>query len=90
MEIRNFSAGDIVKHFKYERLSETEKKQGMCQYEIICEGENTKTGEIFVVYKSLYDGKVFVRPVASFYSEVDKNKYYYIQQQYKFELMDER
>lgn len=40
-----------------------------------------------VLYKSLYDDSgIYVRPIADFLSEVDKEKYPDIKQKYKFEI----
>ncbi len=42
-----------------------------------------------VLYRSLYgDGKLYVRPYDMFASEVDREKYPDVKQQYRFELQD--
>lgn len=44
--------------------------------------------EPMVLYKSLYDGHMpYIRPLKMFLSEVDKEKYPKVQQQYRFELV---
>lgn len=60
---RNFEVGDIVQHFK----------GGL--YIIEAFGTNTETGENVVIYKSLTDGRTWVRPKEMFIGETDKDKY---------------
>lgn len=88
MDSRNFEYGDNVRHFKYELLSDYEKSLNMCTYVVLGEAEFTENGMICVIYKSLYNGKWYIRPKESFYSEVDKNKYPNINQKYRFEKID--
>ena len=67
----------VVKHFKNN------------QYLVlgVAKDANLDTNE-FVVYRSLYgDPKVFVRPVAEFLSDVDKEKYPDVQQKERFEYV---
>lgn len=82
--MRKFNPGDLVQHFKYERLSSYEKSLGMCEYEVICEANHTETGKPLVIYKSIHSGEIYARDKESFYSKVDKNKYPDIQQEYRF------
>lgn len=58
-------------------------------YQIIGKAKDAETGELVVVYQALY-GKfqLFVRPVSSFTSKVDKNKYPNNTQEERFELID--
>ena len=50
---------------------------------------NSKTGEKYVVYRSLYDkGELWVRPLDMFLSKVGQTKYSDIGQKYRFELQD--
>lgn len=60
---RHFEVGDIVQHFK----------GGL--YIIEAFGTNTETGEGVVIYKSLTDGRTWVRPKEMFIGETDKDKY---------------
>lgn len=77
-----FPIGSIVKHFK--RESSLDKT--LYVYEIIGYATNTETQENMVVYRALYgDFRMFVRPMSSFYSEVDKTKYPDVKQKYRFE-----
>lgn len=78
--------GDIVKHFKYETISEDEKKINKYLYYIKDIAEHTETGEILVIYKAMYSPfKTYARPFEMFYGKVDHNKYPDIKQKYRFE-----
>lgn len=82
MEDRQFTPGVIVKHFK---RSFIENPKNEYLYRIVAEATHSETGEQFVVYRSLETDKVYVRPAAMFYSEVDAAKYPYCPQRYRFE-----
>ena len=76
----------LVRHFKYEILTDEEKKQNKYVYQILAEATHTETKEQVVVYQAMYgDFKVYVRPKDMFYSEVDRQKYPNIRQKYRFE-----
>ena len=78
--------GSIVKHFKYETLSDIEKAQNKYIYRIEDFAINTSDESMMVVYRAMYgDFKLFVRPFNEFASEVDKKKYPNIKQRFRFE-----
>lgn len=60
---RDFKPGDTVQHFK----------GGF--YKIVTIGTNTETEEKMVVYQSLKDKRVWIRPYEMFVSKVDREKY---------------
>lgn len=57
---RDFQPGDTVQHFKGDF------------YKIVAIGTNTGTEEKMVVYQSLKDQKVWIRPYDMFISKVDR------------------
>lgn len=69
---RNFQPGDVVKYFK----------GGL--YTIVAIGTNTETEEDMVVYKSLKDREVWIRPYDMFASKVNKKTYPNTHQPYRF------
>lgn len=77
--------GDLVQHFKREKLSE-EKKEDTYLYRILCVATDTETGKKCVIYQAMYGNfGVYSRPMDMFLSEVDHNKYPDIKQEYRFE-----
>lgn len=70
-------AGDVIKHFKRENLSQEEQENTKKYLYIIYDiTKHTETGEKLVIYHSLYKlFKLYSRPIDMFMSKVDKEKY---------------
>ncbi len=86
MTITDLKQGTIVQHFKRELLSEEERSTSMYLYEILAVAIHTESEEKLVIYKALYgDMRIYARPLPMFLSEVDREKYPHIKQQYRFE-----
>ena len=65
----------IYQHFK-----------GDC-YIVVDTALNNENNEVYVIYRALYgNGELYVRPLADFTAEVDRNKYPNAPQLHKFEL----
>ena len=94
---RVFKKGDIIRHFKREKLTEEDlnKEPNMYLYEIIGTARHTESGEELMIYKPLYETECVkevdyaARPASMFSSEVDHEKYPKIKQEYRFEKMEE-
>lgn len=85
---RGLTPGAFVRHFKRETLSKEELKENplMYLYQIVGLAEHTESKEMLMVYRALYGKPTFcARPLSMFLSEVDKNKYPYIKQKYRFQ-----
>lgn len=83
---RDIQIGDIVKHFKREWVSADTSEY---LYKVLAFAHHTETGEKLVIYQGLYPPfKTCARPYAMFMSEVDREKYPDIKQQYRFEKME--
>lgn len=71
--------GQIFRHFKGK------------EYKILTLAHHSETDETLVVYQAQYEGhKVCARPLDMFMSEVDHEKYPEVEQQWRFELEDEK
>lgn len=95
---RKFNPGDIVQHFKREKMTEDQLREepNLYLYEIIGTARHTEDGEDLMIYKPLYPAECTkysdfaARPLKMFMSEVDHEKYPEIIQKYRFELKDNK
>ena len=92
MEETRIKRGNYVRHFKRETLTELELRSNPRKYlykVLSIDAINTVDESLCVVYGSMYDDKVYVRPYDEFMSEVDKVKYPDIKQKYRFETISD-
>ena len=82
---RDIRIGDIVRHFKYETLTDEERSRNLYKYKILGTGVDTQHWKNVVIYQALY-GKfiTYVRPFEEFMSIVDDEKYPDIKQVFRF------
>ena len=50
--------------------------------------DNDIDDQNYVLYKSLYDDKIYIRPTTMFFSDVDKDKYPDVEQKERFKLIE--
>ena len=75
--MRKLEVNRIYKHFKGD------------YYIVLGTGINSETLEEYVIYRALYgEGKVYLREVNNFLSEVDHEKYPNVKQKYRLELQE--
>ena len=83
---RDIRAGDIVRHFKREWVSQETSEY---LYKVLAFAQHTETGERLVIYQALYAPfKICARPYAMFMSLVDRDKYPDVKQTYRFEKQE--
>lgn len=86
MENQRLNKLDVVQNFKREFDSEGTKYL----YQILDVAYHSESMEKVVVYKALYAPyETWVRPYDMFMSEVDKDKYPEVKQEYRFEKVEE-
>ena len=75
--MRKLEVNRVYKHFKGD------------YYIVLGTGINSETLEEYVIYRALYgDGKVYLREINNFLSEVDHEKYPNVKQKYRLELQE--
>lgn len=75
--MRKLEVNRIYKHFKGD------------YYIVLGTGISSETLEEYVIYRALYgEGKVYLREINNFLSEVDHEKYPNVKQKYRLELQE--
>lgn len=75
--MRKLEVNRIYKHFKGD------------YYIVLGTGINSETLEEYVIYRALYgEGKIYLREINNFLSEVDHEKYPNVKQKYRLELQE--
>lgn len=75
--MREIKINGIYRHFKGDH------------YLVVDVANDSETKSKFVVYRQLYgEGKLWIRPLDMFLSEVDREKYPDVNQKYRFELLN--
>ena len=65
MNREDLKVGAVVRHFKYETLSEPEKVEKKYLYEIVGLANHTENEEELVIYRALYgEFGIWVRPLS--------------------------
>lgn len=86
LTVERFKIGDTVQHFKRENVN---PESAEYLYRILAFAQHTETGEKLVIYQALYPPyKTCARPYDMFISEVDRDKYPDVKQQYRFEVVE--
>lgn len=88
---KDLHVGDIVKHFKREIAIVDEKlaTDNEYLYKIIDVAQHTENNEQLVIYQALYHPfTTYARPLEMFCGEVDREKYPYLKQKYRFEVIE--
>ena len=74
----SIQVGRVYRHFKGKL------------YLVLAIAKHSETGDPFVVYKALYDDcQVYIRPFMMFASEVDREKYPNVKQEFRFQLVED-
>lgn len=76
--LQQIEVGRVYRHFKGKL------------YLVLDLATHSETGEQYVVYKALYgDCKTYIRPYLMFASEVDREKYPDVKQEFRFQLVED-
>ena len=90
MTEKDLIPGTVVRHFKRIMMPPEQRAESLKYlYEIIGTAQHTETNERLVIYKALYNGMIYARPLSMFLSETDKEKYPDAEQIYRFEKIEE-
>lgn len=91
MKREDIKEGVIIQHFKRTLMTEEEIEANPAAYlyRVLGIARHTETGADLVVYRHLGTDETWARPIESFLSQVDREKYPDARQKHRFKVFSE-
>lgn len=84
-KFRNIKIGDIVRHFKWEYMSDDLRDKNIFTYKVLGFGIHSETRENMVIYQELYSPfETCILPYYKFMNEIDHEEYPNTKQVFRF------